>query len=107
MTGRNDAEKRWHDPAGFQRAVLYVASVAACAAVVAAIVFAWFGRENGWALSIVPAAVLMCGTLGAFVRTYRVWRDGGVWPIWQGAAWFLMLITIVYIGMSSVLIVNP
>ncbi|MFZ2175021.1 MAG: hypothetical protein WAW17_13530 [Rhodococcus sp. (in: high G+C Gram-positive bacteria)] len=48
-----------------------------------------------------PSALLLLGGLGAFVRTYRVWKDGGRWQIWQGAGWFLFVCMLTYFVMST------
>jgi xanthine/uracil permease len=84
----NHVEKRWHDPAAFRAAVTYAVSVIAVAGI-ALVVFA-FTRETVAAV-LVPA-VLFLGGIGAFIQTYRVWRRGGTWPIWQGAGWFLFAV---------------
>src|SRR5882757_7750364 len=39
--------------------------------------------------------ILLAAGCWAFVRTYRVWRDHGVWWAWQGAGWFLMILMFV------------
>ena len=36
--------------------------------------------------------ILLAAGVWAFVRTYRVWRDHGIWWAWQGAGWFLMIL---------------
>jgi hypothetical protein len=46
---------------------------------------------------LVPG-ILFSGGIGAFVQTYRVWRAGGVWPIWQAAGWILLLLFLVCLG---------
>ena len=40
-------------------------------------------------LALGSPMILLIGGLWAFVRTYRVWRDHGIWWAWQGAGWFL------------------
>ena len=64
--------------------------------VVAGIAFASTHRRQGSVVlaSSVPA-ILFLGGVGALVKTYRVWRDGGTWPIWQGAGWFLLTLMLV------------
>lgn len=37
-------------------------------------------------LGIGSPLILFLGGLGAFIRTYQVWRARGRWWIWQGAA---------------------
>jgi hypothetical protein len=45
--------------------------------------------------------ILLLGGIGAFVRTYRVWRAGGRWWIWQGAGWFLLVLMLVELTMTA------
>jgi hypothetical protein len=47
-----------------------------------------------------PLILLVAG-IWAFVRTYRVWRDHGVWWAWQGAGWFLMILMFVTLTMGA------
>ena len=95
MTGdRNDVEKRWHDPAMFRAAVTYVVSVVALAAVAFAAAVVWHALIAG----ILVPVILFAGGVGALVQAYRVWKAEGVWPIWQGAAWFLLLLMLVCLG---------
>lgn len=69
----NDVEKRWRDPAVFRAAVRYAVLVIAVAGL-ALVVYA-FTKEVTAAV-LVPA-VLFVGGLGAFIRTYQVWRAEG------------------------------
>lgn len=41
-------------------------------------------------LLIVGPAVMLIGAIGALWRTYKNWKSGGRWQIWQGASWFLL-----------------
>src|SRR5262249_1417321 len=52
------------------------------------------------ALAIGPPLILFVGGLGAFVRTYQVWRASGGWWIWQGAGWFLLVMMLVVLMMT-------
>ena len=64
---------------------------------VAGIAFAAYAvidKESVVLASSVPA-ILFVGGIGAFVKSYLVWRDGGTWPIWQGAGWFLLTLMLV------------
>ena len=45
--------------------------------------------------------ILLLGGIGAFVPTYRVWRAGGRWWIWQGAGWFLLVLMLVELTMTA------
>ncbi|MDL9938253.1 hypothetical protein QSJ18_15985 [Gordonia sp. ABSL1-1] len=42
------------------------------------------------ALIAAAPIVALIGALSILVRTYRVWRAGGAWQVWQGGAWFLL-----------------
>ena len=90
----NDVEKRWHDPEAFRAAVTYVVAVVAVAGVALAAAAIWHSRIAG----ILVPVLLLAGGVGALVQTYRVWRAEGVWPIWQGAAWFLLALMLVCLG---------
>ena len=90
----NDVEKRWHDPAMFRAAVTYVVIIVAVAGVAFAVAVAWHSLIAG----ILVPGTLFVGGVGALIRTYRVWKAEGVWPIWQGAAWFLLLLMLVCLG---------
>lgn len=83
-----DVEKRWSDPPTFRAATKYVFSVIALAAVSFAATVAWHSLLAG----ILVPVILFLGAMGAFVRTYQLWRDGGVWPIWHGAGWVLLVL---------------
>ena len=88
----NDVEKRWHDPHALRSAVIYDIVVV----FVAAAVFAGFvllgSAEPMWAAAV--PGVLFVGALGAFYKTYRDWRADRTWPIWHGAGWFLLTLTL-------------
>jgi hypothetical protein len=93
MSNARDVEKRWHDPPTLRKAVTYDAAVI----VVAGIAFAIYATTDRASLvlaSSVPA-ILLLGGIGAFVKTYQVWRAGGTWPMWQGAGWFLLVLMLV------------
>ena len=91
---RNDVEKRWHDPEMFRAAVTYVVSFVAVAGVAFAATVAWHSLIAG----ILVPVILFVGGVGALVQTYRVWKAEGVWPIWQGAGWFLLMLMLVCLG---------
>ena len=90
----NDVEKRWHDPVMFRSAVTYVVAVIAVAGVAFAAAVVWHSLIAG----ILVPVVLFAGGVGALVQAYRVWKAEGVWPIWQAAAWFLLLLMLVCLG---------
>ena len=53
-------------------------------------------------LGIGSPLILLLGGLGAFVRTYQVWRARGRWWIWQGAGWFLLVLMLVVLMTAPV-----
>jgi hypothetical protein len=95
----NDVEKRWNDPPTFRAAVRYTLAVVAVAGVAFA-VYALTARESVFVASAVPG-ILLIGGIGAFVKTYRVWRARGVWPAWQGAGWFLLTLMLVCLSIPG------
>lgn len=90
----NDVEKRWHDPVMVRAAVQYVLVVIAFAGVAFTVTVVARSLIAG----ILVPVILFFGGVGAFVQTYRVWRAEGVWPIWQAAGWFLLLLFLVCLG---------
>jgi len=93
----NDVEKRWHDPAGLRAAAVYVGSVIAVAAIAFTVTVVYRSLIAG----IMVPAILFVGGIGAFVRTYQVWRSQGVWVIWQGAGWILLLLFLLCLGVPT------
>lgn len=90
----NDVEKRWRDPAMARAALKYVALVVALAAAAFAVSAVWRSVVAG---ALVPG-ILFAGGIGAFARTYQVWKAEGVWPIWQAAGWLLLLLFFICLG---------
>lgn len=109
----DDVSKSWSDEGTFRRAARYVLTVLGVAAVVFAIAAFWAAAHcadadsllcdnpSEAAILIGPSAVTILGGIGAFVQTYRQWRRGKNWPIWQGAGWFLFLLTLLYLGIGG------
>ena len=95
----HDVEKRFDRPGTFHEAAKYVGAVVAVAAVAFAI-YATTWRESVIVASMVPA-ILFAGGIGAFVKTYRVWKDEGAWPAWQGAGWFLLTLMLVCLSIPG------
>ncbi|MFI6170727.1 hypothetical protein ACIBCN_28360 [Nocardia sp. NPDC051052] len=90
--------------------MLFGGGVVLLALVAMVITGAWVGgradcagcaSQPRYLLVVVPASILLVGTLAAFGNTYRVWRRGGPWVTWQGAGWFLMTITLIYLAISA------
>ncbi len=90
----NDVEKRWHDPEMVRAAVTYVVVILVLAGAAFAATVVW---RSVLAAVLVPG-ILFAGGVGGLVKTYRVWRTEGVWPIWQAASWFLLLFAIFCLG---------
>lgn len=101
--GRRDVEKRWgSDPGTYRHAVAYVFGVIIVAAIIAGVTIG-FDRYNAALAALVPASLFL-GAIGALIIAYRSHRRGKVWPIWQGAAWFLfalMLVALSFPGMAA------
>lgn len=91
----NDVDKRWHDPQALRAAVIYVGVVIALAA---AAFFVTNATRSLIAGLLVPL-ILFVGGIGAFIRTYQVWRVQGAWPIWQAAGWILLMLFL--LGLST------
>jgi hypothetical protein len=112
---RDDVEKRWHDPGMYRHAVEYCAGVLIATVLVFAAIYEWADRRESCAraahafcdttsrttILLGPGFVLIVGTVGAFITTYRIWRRHRAWPIWQGAAWFLMVVTLAYLAIGA------
>ena len=90
----NDVEKRWNDPVQFRAAVTYAVMVIALAGVAFTATAIW---RSLLAAILVPG-ILFGGGIGGLIRTYRVWRAEGVWPIWQAASWFLPMLALFCLG---------
>src|SRR5882762_7694061 len=95
----HDVEKRFDRPGTFHEAAMYVGAVVAAAGVVFAI-YATTWRESVIVASMVPA-ILFAGGIGAFIKTYRVWKEEGAWPAWQGAGWFLLTFMLVCLSIPG------
>ena len=93
MSNARDVEKSWNDPPALRKAVAYGVGVIVVAGIALA-AYAVVDKESVILASTVPA-ILFVGGVGALVKAYLVWRDGGTWPIWQGAGWFLLTLMLV------------
>lgn len=95
----NDVEKRWHDPAALRAAVGYVIAVI----VVAVAVFTYYAVTDQHDLlwAVATPATLFVGALGASAKTYGDWRRGRTWPIWHGAGWSLLTLTMVAMAVPA------
>ncbi len=73
----------------------------------AALLVAW-ASDDGLRTALVVAApiLVLIGALGALFRTYRNWRAGGRWQIWQGASWFLLATFIMFLFSTGPVLVG-
>lgn len=95
----HDVEKRFDRPGTFHAAAKYVGAVVVVAGIAFAI-YAFVARDSVVAASAVPA-ILFLGGVGAFVKTYRMWKEQGAWPAWQGAGWFLLVLMLVCLAIPG------
>ncbi|TFV55871.1 hypothetical protein E4P42_21260 [Mycobacterium sp. PS03-16] len=95
----NDVEKRWNDPPTFRAAVTYVLAVVAVAAV--AFAFYAFPGDHPLIPAVLVPVILFVGGVGAFVRTYQAWKTEATWPIWQGAGWFLLALSLMCLAVPG------
>ena len=65
------------------------------------------GRPERTLLGLGAPVILLIGGVGAFVRTYRVWRAEGTWWGWQGAGWFLMTLMLMTLTMGFPVLAGP
>ncbi|OMC12954.1 MULTISPECIES: hypothetical protein [Mycolicibacterium] len=93
----DDVEKRWHNPEMFRSAVGYVVAVV----VVAAVALTFYAFDHSTLSATLVPTILFVGGLGAFLRTYQVWKAEGTWPIWQGAGWFLLALSLVCLAVPG------
>lgn len=94
---RRDVEKRWNDPATFRSAATYVFSVIGLAALAFSATVAWHSLLAG----ILVPLILFVGAMGGLLRTYQVWKYRGVWAIWHGASWILLVLFIFCLGVPA------
>ncbi|QLL08519.1 hypothetical protein [Mycobacterium vicinigordonae] len=59
------------------------------------------GRPERTILGLGGPLILLLAGLWSFIRTYRVWREQGVWWGWHGAGWFLLTLMLVTLAMSA------
>ncbi len=93
----DDVEKRWHDPQMFRSAVGYVVAVVA----VAGLALAFYAFDHSTLSATLVPTITFVGALGAFFRTYQVWKARGTWQIWQGAGWFLLALSLICLAVPG------
>jgi hypothetical protein len=117
----SDVEKNWRDPGAMRAATRFTIAVVfvALAVMVGSILwsvatdhgecadaeFAVCQSPQRYFLAMAPTAILLIGGVTAFVQSYRAWRSGHAWPIWQGAGWVLFVLSLLYLGLSSPVLV--
>ena len=89
---RSDSERGWRDPVMLRAAAVYVGSVIGLAAVAFGAAMAW----HSMLAAIMVPVILTIGSAGALVRTYQMYKSGGVWPIWHGASWILLVFVMMF-----------
>jgi hypothetical protein len=92
-----NTNKRWDEPGTIRAALYYVLVFVALAVAAFAAAVAWRSLIAG----ILVPVILFAGGIGAFVRTYQEWRREGVWVIWQGAGWILLLMFLFCLGVPA------
>lgn len=65
------------------------------------------GTPQRTLLALGAPGILLIGGVWAFLRTYRVWRDDGVWWGWQGAGWFLLTLMLLTLTVGAPGIAGP
>ena len=79
--------------------MVYVAVVVLVAAI--AFVIYTSGDPHSLPKAVATPAVLFAGAVVALVKTYRDWRAERTWPIWQGAGWFLLALSLLTLGVPA------
>ena len=71
--------------------------------VLAALAFVLYtaGDRNTLPKAVATPAVLFAGAVVALIKTYRDWRAERTWPIWQGAGWFLLALSLLTLGVPA------
>ncbi|MEP9394305.1 hypothetical protein ABLE92_02460 [Gordonia sp. VNQ95] len=83
-------------PSTFRRAVIYDAVIIGLG--IATLVVAVASSDGLRTVLVIAAPVIVGGgAIGALWRTYTEWRSGGQWQVWQGAAWFLLALFLVFL----------
>ncbi|MGC4933927.1 hypothetical protein ACLQ3C_09610 [Gordonia sp. DT30] len=84
------------EPPPIRQAVTYGAVVIALG--IATLVVALLSADGLRTVLVIAAPLVVgVGGLGALWRTFTVWRAGGRWQVWQGAAWFLLALFVVFL----------
>jgi hypothetical protein len=65
------------------------------------------GAPQRMLLAVGAPVILLASGIRAFLRTYRVWRERGIWWAWQGAGWFLLMLMLLTLTMGFTPIAGP
>jgi hypothetical protein len=108
------------DPVEGRRALAYALAVAATAVAVAALAavlgydseecadarYLVCGTPEKHVLAFGPTLILLFGGLGAFGRTYSLWKEERYSRAWQGAGWALLVFMLIVGGLASPLLLD-
>lgn len=59
------------------------------------------GSPQRYILAFGPVGLLAAGGVGAFTRTYQLWRQGEYARAWHGTGWALFLLMTVFVVMTA------
>lgn len=59
------------------------------------------GTPERQLLTFAPTAILMLGGIGAFIRTYQLWKQEQYSRAWHGVGWALFMLMLVYVVASA------
>ena len=79
------------------RAAVTQVAITVVLALIALVVAGYTADGTRTAFIVVAAAIMVLGSFAAMFRTWLVWRAGGRWQVWQGASWFLLSATILWV----------
>jgi hypothetical protein len=94
-TDTSDTDKDWSNPRAVRAASLYLGAFVLVG--IGFLVAYWQTDSRFWGFC--APAFFMLGGLGAFVHTYRTWQRGGLWPLWQGVGWALLMCMLITLGL--------
>ncbi|ORM35544.1 hypothetical protein [Williamsia sp. 1135] len=96
MSGTDsDVNKDWNNPRAVRAGALYLGGFV----LVGIALLVAYRQTDSRFWGFCAPAVFMIGGLGAFAQTYRAWQRGGLWPLWQGVGWFLLVMMLATLGL--------
>jgi hypothetical protein len=109
-----------HDDAHVREAIRFGLGVAAMSVAFLVVAAVWVSTCNGATadtmacgvpqrtlLALGAPAILLAGTLRAFVRTYQRWHNHENWWAWQVAGWLLLTMMLLVVTMSMPPLAGP